>query len=198
MKILYIIGITIIGICMFLMMGVVAVLIVLTSGFPIIFRQKRVGKNGTMFTIYKFRTMILSAEKKKSQYRRHNESDGPVFKIYNDPRFTPIGKFLSHTGLDELPQLFNVLRGDMTLIGPRPLPVFEAKKLKPWMRVRESVLPGIISPAILTGSYHKDFNAWMRYDASYVKEKNPQRDLVLCFEALPFMGRMFMQSVMGK
>ena len=176
----------------------IAVLVLLTSGWPIVFVQKRVGKNGNVFFLYKFRTMVVNAQHTQAILRHENESDGPVFKIYNDPRFTTVGNFLSHTGLDELPQLINVLQGDMTLIGPRPLPVSEAKKLKPWMKVRERVLPGIISPAILTGSYHKDFNAWMRYDVSYVKEKNPRGDLMLCFEALPFMGRMFIQSIMGK
>ena len=126
---------------------VVSGLIVVFSGFPIFFYQKRVGKNGAVFTMYKFRTMVGNAEKAKRNYVSLNESVGPAFKIHNDPRFTPIGKILSHTGLDELPQLFNVLRGDMALIGPRPLPVSEAKKLKPWMHARQQIRPGIISPA---------------------------------------------------
>lgn len=175
----------------------VALLVLLTSGRPILFVQKRIGKNGKAFLLYKYRTMKRDAQLTQAALSRKNESDGPVFKIYNDPRFTPVGNFLSHTGLDELPQFVNVLRGEMSLIGPRPLPVAEAKKLAPWMHTRERVLPGIISPAILTGSYHKDFRAWMRYDVEYVKQKNPQGDLLLCFAALPFMGRMFVQSVLG-
>jgi len=116
-----------------------------------------------------------------------NESSGPTFKIHNDPRFTRIGKFLSHTGLDELPQVFNVLHGDMALIGPRPLPVSEAEKLKPWMQARERVLPGIISPAILTGGYHKNFIAWMKSDVAYAKEKNVYTDMVLLIRMIPFL-----------
>ncbi len=177
---------------------VLSVMVVLCAGFPILFRQQRIGKNGRSFTIYKFRTMTVRAEKEKVHLQKQNESDGPVFKIRNDPRFIGIGKFLSHTGLDELPQFINVFRGEMNLIGPRPLPVSEAKKLKPWMRVRERVLPGIISPAILTGLYHTDFNAWMRYDVAYVNSKNPRGDLTLCIDALPFLGRMFFQSILGK
>ena len=126
---------------------IIVVLIMLTSGFPIIFRQRRMGKKGQPFVMYKFRTMVRDAEKAKRNYVSLNESVGPVFKIHNDPRFTLIGKILSHTGFDELPQLFNVLRGDMALIGPRPLPVSEAKKLKPWMHARQQIRPGIISPA---------------------------------------------------
>jgi len=177
---------------------IVALFIVFTSGFPILFCQKRIGKNGTVFIMYKFRTMVKDAEAHKKQYHLQNESDGPVFKIYNDPRFTPLGKVLSHTGLDELPQFINVLRKEMSLIGPRPLPPSEAKLLKPWMRVREQVLPGIISPAILTGTYHKDFVAWMRHDVMYVKKKNFLEDMFLFVQSIPFMGRLFIRSIFEK
>ncbi len=108
---------------------IVAVCIVLFSGPPILFCQKRIGLRGKPFLMYKFRTMDIGAETVKRRMVHLNEADGPVFKIRNDPRFTPIGRFLSHTGLDELPQLINVLKGEMALIGPRPLPVDEAKKL---------------------------------------------------------------------
>mgnify|MGYP001606226757 CR=1 FL=1 len=124
-----------------------AVVILCSVGWPVIFAQQRVGKNGKRFMMYKFRTMVNGADMQQKLYQRQNESVGPVFKIHNDPRFTLIGKILSHTGFDELPQLFNVLRGDMALIGPRPLPVSEAKKLKPWMHARQQIRPGIISPA---------------------------------------------------
>lgn len=195
---LYYILITALLLVSFPFLVCVAVIIVLTSGFPILFRQKRVGKDGVVFTIYKFRTMVLDAEIHKKQYLKLNESQGPAFKIHHDPRFTGVGKFLSHTGLDELPQLINVLCGEMSLIGPRPLPLLEAKKLRKWMRVREQVLPGIISPAILTGTYHKDFDAWMRRDVLYVKEKNPVGDVKLFILSFPFLVRLFVRSLLHK
>ncbi len=173
----------------------IAIALAVLSGFPIIFRQKRVGKNGKRFVMYKFRTMVHSADRLQRQYQRQNESKGPVFKIHNDPRFTGVGRFLSHTGLDELPQLYNVIRGDMAFIGPRPLPVTEAKQLKPWMRERERVLPGIISPAVLTGRYHLDFDAWMRSDVAYVKSKSVRTDMVLFARCIPFIGRLFWRAI---
>lgn len=173
---------------------VVGALIVFTSGFPVLFLQKRMGKDGKIFVIYKFRTMQKGAEQMQSQLASLNESSGPTFKVANDPRFTRLGKFLSHTGLDELPQLFNVLRGEMDLIGPRPLPVNEAKKLASWMRKRHSVLSGIISPAILSGKYHKNFDAWMKSDVAYVKAKNISRDVNLLLRCIPFIARLVFRA----
>lgn len=161
----------------------------------ILFRQKRVGKNGRVFTLYKFRTMIRNAEVLQKKYSNKNESTGPAFKIYNDPRFTRIGKFLSHTGLDELPQLWNVVCGDMALLGPRPFPVSEAKKLLPWMKEREHILPGIISPAILTGTYHKDFDAWMKSDVAYAQSKSVLGDAQLLLRCVPFVARLVFRAV---
>lgn len=195
MNILYFIAVVFVGICLLPVLAATALIIAFTSGFPVIFRQVRVGKNGKLFTIYKFRTMVRSAEKKQHQFRRQNESDGPVFKIHNDPRFTRIGKVLSHIGLDELPQIINVLRGEMAFVGPRPLPLSEAKKLQPWMRERESVLPGIISPAILTGKYHLDFDAWMRNDVAYTRDKSVWRDAILLVEFVPFVAWLFGREV---
>lgn len=169
------------------LMALVALMVVVSSGMPIIFRQTRIGKNGKPFTLYKFRTMVNDAEREKKKLLPYNESSGPAFKIYNDPRFTRIGRFLSHTGLDELPQLFNVLTGDMSLVGPRPLPVSEAKKLVSWMQERHTVLPGIISPAILTGKYHKNFTAWMKSDVLYIRTKTFWSDVALLFQFLPFL-----------
>jgi len=99
------------------------------NGGPVFFIQKRVGKNGKIFNLIKFRTMRVGAEKEQSKYKNLNEADGPVFKIKNDPRLTKFGKILFQTGLDELPQLINVLKGEMSIIGPRPLPIKEAAKL---------------------------------------------------------------------
>ena len=173
----------------------IAVCLVLINGLPILFRQKRVGKDGKIFTMYKFRTMRLGAVREQKNLKEINESVGPTFKIRDDPRFTSIGKFLSHTGLDELPQLWNVLRGEMALIGPRPLPVAEEKKLKSWMKKRHSVLPGIISPAILTGSYHSNFDAWMKSDVSYALKKNIISDIKLFFQAVALLFRLFAREL---
>jgi lipopolysaccharide/colanic/teichoic acid biosynthesis glycosyltransferase len=159
------------------------------SGWPIIFRQRRVGKDGRIFVMYKFRSMVVGAEREQSTLRTRNESDGPTFKIRDDPRYTRIGKMLAHTGLDELPQLYNVLRGEMALFGPRPLPVLEAKKLKAWQKKRHMIKPGILSPAILTGMYHQDFDAWMKSDVTYAKEKSFLYDMQLLVRA----GEFFLQ-----
>lgn len=177
-----------------LMAGIVGAIAV-TSGFPVVFRQKRVGKGGRIFTLYKFRSMVPQAEEVKPKLVSINEATGPVFKIRHDPRFTPVGKLLSHTGLDELPQLYNMMKGDMVFFGPRPLPVFEAKKLAAWMRKRERIMPGIISPAVLTGTYHRDFESWMRSDVEYVQTKSIRHDTRLLIRLVPFVIRMVLRSV---
>jgi len=108
---------------------IIALLLVILSGWPILFFQKRVGKDGKIFIMYKFRTMNVGSEEQQKKLQKLNEADGPAFKIHDDPRFTKIGKFLAHTALDELPQLINVIKGEMSFVGPRPLPVEEAKKV---------------------------------------------------------------------
>ena len=114
-----------------------------TSPGPVIFKQTRVGLRGRLFDLFKFRTMVADAEKLKKQLESENEADGPVFKIKDDPRVTTIGKILRKSGLDELPQLFNVLRGEMSLIGPRPPLQEETKSYKRWQLRRLSVKPGL-------------------------------------------------------
>jgi len=107
---------------------VISLLIFIVSGLPIFYAQKRVGLNGIPFMLYKFRTMHVGAEKLQVKLKAQNEAKGPVFKIRHDPRFTAIGGFLSHTGLDELPQIINIFLGHMAIVGPRPLPVAEVKR----------------------------------------------------------------------
>ena len=131
----------------------------------IIFTHTRIGLHGRLFTIFKFRTMYLGAQKHQAKFHHLNQGIPPTFKIKNDPRLTRIGKFLRNTGLDELPQLINILKGDMALIGPRPLPVAENKKLpKKWQLLRQSVKPGIISSWALTGGHNLTLNQWMQLD----------------------------------
>ena len=174
---------------------IIALLILVICSLPIIYIQKRVGKDGKPFVMYKFRTMMVEAEKLKNKYLPFNEADGPVFKIRNDPRFTKIGRFLSHTGLDELPQLFNVLKGDMALIGPRPLPVAEENKLKKWQKAREAIKPGIISPWILEGYHSKSFDEWMKRDVEYIKQKSLLYDLGLSVKAVKFLLGLFIREI---
>ncbi len=135
---------------------------------PVFYMQERIGKNGRKFKIIKFRTMLVDAEKLQSKYKKLNEANGPVFKIRNDPRLTKFGKFLYNTGLDELPQLINVLKGEMSLVGPRPLPTYEAKKLTRSQKIRELVKPGITSSWVIKGSHNLSFKEWMRLDKEYV------------------------------
>ena len=143
----------------------------------IIFQQERVGKGTREFTIYKFRTMKLNSEKIQKKYLFLNKADGPVFKIRNDPRFTRFGKLLSQTGLDELPQFINVLKGEMSLVGPRPLPVYEFKKLSKFHKNRNLIKPGITSLWVVNGSHNLSFNKWMRLDKKYVEEANLLMDI---------------------
>jgi lipopolysaccharide/colanic/teichoic acid biosynthesis glycosyltransferase len=174
----------------FPVIAVIGFFVAFSSGFPIFFCQKRVGKNGNIFTMYKFRTMKSGAEEIQKQFQTLNEADGPVFKIRNDPRFTTIGRWLSHTGLDEIPQLFNVLEGSMALIGPRPLPVAEAAKLTAWQKKRHAMKPGIISPWIVDGYHTQTFDAWMKSDIRYMHQKSFLHDIRIFFSSVWFVCKL--------
>lgn len=121
--------------------------------------------------------MYEGAERDQKKYAHLNEADGPVFKIRDDPRFVGIGKFLAHTGLDELPQLINVIKGDMSMVGPRPLPVTEAKKLTKAQKVRELVKPGITSSWVVSGAHSLSFETWMKLDKDYIESASLTTDL---------------------
>ena len=169
---------------------IIGLLIKISSKGPILFKQKRVGRNGKVFIIYKFRTMIDGAEKIQGKYKQLNEADGPVFKIRDDPRYTKFGKFLSHTGLDELPQIFNILRGDMSFVGPRPLPVEEEKDVsKSWRGQRKSVRPGIISSWLQNGGHQLTFKQWMFLDLRDIVKSGFLFDLNLIFATVLLMGK---------
>lgn len=143
-----------------------------SSRGPFLFRQKRMGKDKKTFWIYKIRTMVEGAESLKSKVQGLNEADGPVFKIRNDPRYTVIGKFLSHSALDELPQLINVLKGEMAFVGPRPLPISEANKIPAKYATRFSVLPGMTSSWIINGAHSLSFREWMELDCEYALNRD--------------------------
>jgi lipopolysaccharide/colanic/teichoic acid biosynthesis glycosyltransferase len=166
-------------------MLVAAVAIKLTSAGPIIFRQPRAGLGGRVFTIYKFRTMVVDAERRKASLRAVSEQDGPAFKMKSDPRVTKVGRILRETSLDELPQLFNVLKGDMSLVGPRPLPVDESNACDQWHKRRLDVAPGLTCIWQVEGRSRVSFEQWMRMDMAYLRSRRLGSDLMLLLRTVP-------------
>lgn len=162
---------------------VTALAIRLSSPGPAIFRQKRLGKNKRIFTMYKFRTMVQNAEKLQKDLESKNEVQGAAFKITNDPRVTPLGKFLRKTSIDELPQLFNVLKGDMSLIGPRPLPLRDFNNMdNDSYRRRLMALPGITCIWQANGRSNVSFSEWMRMDLEYIDTWSMKNDFRILFQ----------------
>jgi exopolysaccharide biosynthesis polyprenyl glycosylphosphotransferase len=166
---------------------IVGILIKIGSPGPVFFRQKRSGLNGAPFTIYKFRTMVTNAEQLKHELAAMNEMTGPVFKVTNDPRVTPIGKFLRKSSWDEMPQLLNVLRGEMSLVGPRPLPVDEVKRFNDLAhRRRLSVKPGITCLWQVSGRNNvSDFRDWVRLDLEYIDNWSLWLDFKILWRTVP-------------
>ena len=165
----------------------IALVVRLTSPGPALFKQQRSGINGTPFTIYKFRTMMTNAEQFKHELAAMNEMTGPVFKITKDPRITPVGKWLRKWSLDELPQLFNVLKGEMSLVGPRPLPVDEVKRFHDLAhRRRLSVKPGLTCLWQVKGRNQiSDFQEWVRLDLEYIDNWSIWLDLQILLRTIP-------------
>lgn len=143
-------------------------LIKTTSRGPIFYRQVRCGLNGRTFTLYKFRSMVVGAEMRKRELEKQNEMSGPVFKMRRDPRVTPFGKFMRKFSIDELPQLFNVIRGDMSLVGPRPALPAEIELYESWQRRRLSMKPGVTCIWQVSGRNKIDFERWMEMDLQYI------------------------------
>lgn len=170
-----------------------ALFIKLTSTGPVFFVQKRIGLNKRLFFIYKFRTMVVDAEQRMREVEHLNELSGPVFKIKNDPRITTIGKFLRKTSIDELPQLFNVLAGDMSLVGPRPLAVRDYELFtevgQDWQRCRFSVRPGITCLWQVSGRNSLPFHKWMELDLQYVRGWSLWLDLQILAKTIPAVLR---------
>jgi len=164
---------------------VVAIIIKLGSKGPVFFRQERIGLRGRKFKLYKFRTMVVDAEEQLKILRERNEADGPVFKIKDDPRITRVGRFLRKTGLDELPQLFNVIRGEMSLVGPRPPLEDEVKQYERWQLRRLSVKPGITCTwQIVPNRHDVTFEEWMELDLHYIDNWNLRKDAELFFKTV--------------
>ena len=161
---------------------VVSILIKVETKGTVIFSQDRVGKNGEKFKMYKFRSMVANAEELKEKLMEQNERSGPMFKIRDDPRITQFGKFIRKTSIDELPQLVNILKGDMSIVGPRPSLPKEVNQFEGWMMERLNVKPGLTCYWQVTGRNDIDFMQWMELDVRYVEERNIIIDAILIFK----------------
>lgn len=162
-----------------------ALAIKLTSPGPILFRQPRVGRGGRLFMSLKFRSMYIDAEERLQEVKHLNEKDGPIFKIRDDPRITSVGRLLRRTSLDELPQLFNVLRGEMSLVGPRPALMPEVLAYDPWQLQRLTVKPGLTGLWQVSGRSDLSFDAMMRLDVDYINRWSIWFDICLLARTIP-------------
>jgi lipopolysaccharide/colanic/teichoic acid biosynthesis glycosyltransferase len=164
---------------------VIAVMIKLDSAGPVFFKQARVGKGGRIFNFYKFRSMYQDAEAQKRAVEALNEQEGPVFKVRTDPRITSVGKFLRRSSMDEVPQILNVFRGEMSIVGPRPPLPSEVAQYQSWQRMRLEVLPGITCLWQISGRSHIGFDEWMRLDMEYLMSRSIRTDLSIFFKTVP-------------
>lgn len=178
-RVLDIVGATAATIIALPIMMAAAIAIKLDSPGPILFTQIRAGLGGRPFKIYKFRTMTVGAEEQKHALRANSEQDGPAFKIKADPRVTRVGRYLRRTCIDEFPQFLNVLKGDMSLVGPRPLPCDESEECEGWQRRRLSVTPGLTCIWQVSGGMSIPFVEWMRMDIRYIRTRRLLHDLQL-------------------
>ncbi|HSL41878.1 MAG TPA: sugar transferase [Anaerolineales bacterium] len=163
---------------------IIALVIQITSpGAPVVFKQLRTGKGGSRFYMYKFRTMVPDAEELKAKYAHLNELQWPDFKITNDPRITKVGKFLRKTSLDELPQLFNILKGEMSLVGPRPTS-FGPETYKLWHTHRLDVMPGLTGLWQIIGRAQLEFDDRLRLDIAYIERACLWLDITILFRTV--------------
>jgi exopolysaccharide biosynthesis polyprenyl glycosylphosphotransferase len=170
--------------------AVVAIAIGVTDGMPILFRQPRVGLRGRTFLVVKFRTMSKDADSQRAALRQYNEVTGnAAFKMTDDPRVTRIGRILRRTSIDELPQLWNVLRGEMSLVGPRPHPLDDVAGYDPWHRRRLTMKPGITGLWQVAGRREPDFDRWVRFDLEYIDHWSLWLDIRLLIRTIPAMLR---------
>jgi exopolysaccharide biosynthesis polyprenyl glycosylphosphotransferase len=162
-----------------------AIAIKLESPGPVLFRQVRAGRNGRKFVMYKFRSMVIDAESQKATLMHLNEMGGPVFKIRQDPRITRVGRIIRKTSIDELPQFFNIIKGDMSMVGPRPPLPSEVEEYKPWQRRRLSVKPGLTGLWQVSGRNQVDFDEWMQLDLQYIDNWSLWLDIKILFQTIP-------------
>jgi exopolysaccharide biosynthesis polyprenyl glycosylphosphotransferase len=181
----------ILGIPAIALIGFSAILIKLTSNGPVLFKQERCGLNGRLFTMFKLRSMIDDAEQRRVELEALNEMDGPVFKSSRDPRVTPVGRFIRRFSIDELPQLYNVLRGDMSLVGPRPPLPQEVARYERWQRRRLSMKPGLTCLWQISGRNDVSFQDWMKLDLTYIDNWSLLLDLKILLKTVPvvLLGR---------
>ena len=163
----------------------IALFVKLTSRGPVLYRQVRCGLGGRRFTLYKFRSMVHNAEELRAQLEHLNEVDGPVFKIADDPRCTPVGRWLRRASLDELPQLWNILRGDMSFVGPRPPLPEEVEQYESWQRRRLRMRPGMTCLWALEGRSQLNFDRWMQLDLSYIDRWSLWLDFKIMAQTIP-------------
>ena len=183
-------GIDIVGALIGLALGgpimlIAAICIKLESHGPVLYKSKRVGRGGKPFTFFKLRSMVNDAHRHRHHLSHLNETDGPVFKIARDPRVTRIGRLLRTTSIDELPQLFNVLRGDMSLVGPRPPIAEEVAQYEPWQFRRLEVRPGLTCLWQISGRSRIGFQEWMRLDLEYIRKQSFGLDLRILIRTIP-------------
>ncbi|MGB0467221.1 MAG: sugar transferase [Pontibacterium sp.] len=152
---------------------------------PAFFVQPRMGRGGDAFGMYKFRSMVMDAEALKAKLMEQNERDGPAFKMTDDPRITPIGRFIRKWSIDELPQLYNVLKGDMSLVGPRPLPVSEDEQMGQWHVMRREVKPGITCLWQIADRDNIGFDEWIRLDIKYIRNLSFWLDIKILLLTIP-------------
>ncbi len=170
---------------LFFLLLIVSAAIRLDSKGPAIYTQKRAGKKGKSFTIYKFRSMCEDADQLRENLQDQNECDGPVFKIVRDPRVTRVGKFLRKTSLDELPQLFNILKGDMSIVGPRPPLLSEVEQYTPYQMHRLDVKPGLTCYWQISGRSNIGFDKWVELDMKYIEERSLWTDFKIILKTVP-------------
>ena len=172
------------------LLGAIALAVKLSTPGPVFYRWQVVGQGGHPFTGYKFRTMVVNADELKAQLAAANEMTGPVFKMRDDPRITPIGRFLRKYSLDELPQLWSVLKGDMSLVGPRPPLQTEYAQFTDWQKQKLSVKPGMTCLWQVSGRNDiRDFDEWVRLDLDYIRNWSLWLDLKILVETIPAVIR---------
>lgn len=163
---------------------VTALAIYMEDGGPVIFVQERNGLHGKVFRMYKFRSMCKNAPKLHQKLLEKNELDGPAFKIKDDPRVTRVGKFIRRTSIDELPQLINVIRGEMSIVGPRPLPTYETEKCTSYQKQRLQVKPGLTCYWQVCGRSDVPFDEWIEMDLRYIREEGLKTDIILILKTV--------------
>ncbi len=164
---------------------IVSLIIYIDDPGPVFFIQDRNGINGKVFKMWKFRSMTKNAQNLRFEMEDQNELDGPAFKIKDDPRITKVGKFIRKTSIDELPQLVNILKGEMSVVGPRPLPTYETEQLNEKQLQRLLVKPGLICYWQVCGRNNVSFDEWMEMDYKYIKDASVATDLKILFKAIP-------------